>query len=265
MSSILDRQTHPDLETWRKLLRRSLRAIADVEAATRAGADDTPPWEAGQDRPVTNIGIRLGGGTVLSALWGHRYSQDVDLFTHDAQLLTYMAPRLNDRIMGIMGTTDYVETGSSLKFIYGPGKGSIDVVVAGDVLPDSAPTVEEWEGFRVEIDDPAEIIAKKLFHRGDRATIRDYVDLVEGARRMPDLVARLAKPLSSTIRRTLAVARETSDAQIEQGLGRIRFIAPVPGPAALRAGAVAVMERIAGGGGNGGRAAFMARQSGMGR
>jgi len=30
MSGILDRQTHPDLDTWRNLLRRSLKVMDDV-------------------------------------------------------------------------------------------------------------------------------------------------------------------------------------------------------------------------------------------
>jgi len=266
MSGILDRQTHPDLETWRNLLRRSLKVIDDVQRQIYgSGEDDRPPWERSRAAPMTPA-IRLGGGTVLSALWGHRYSRDVDLFTHDLQIINYLTPRLNDDIMGVMGTTDYVEASNSLKFIYGPDKGSIDIVAAADILPDAKPTIEEWEGFTVEIDDPAEIIAKKLFHRGDRATVRDYVDLVEAARQIPDLIPRLSRPLSSTIQRALAVARETSDSRIQEGLDQIRFIKPMPAPNGLRSEAIKVMQQIAGGGGGGsGRAAFLASQRGMGR
>jgi len=265
MSGILDRQTHPDLETWRNLLRRSLTAIDEVQRQIHgAGENDRAPWE--EDKPAPRVpAIRLGGGTVLSALWGHRYSRDVDLFTHDVQLITYLTPRLNDDIMGILGTTDYIETGNSLKFVYGGDKGSIDIVAAADILADAKPTIEEWEGFAVEIDDPAEIIAKKIFHRGDRATVRDYVDLVEAARQIPNLIPRLSKPLSSTIQRAIAVARDTSNARILEGLEKIRFIKPMPAPDALRAEAVKVMEQIAAGGGGGGRAAFLAWQNGMGR
>ena len=263
MSNILKRQTHPDLETWRKLLRRSLRAIEDVRGATGDGEDGALREGHRFNPPAASI--RLGGGTVLSALWGHRYSKDVDLFTHDAQLIGFLTPRLNDRIMGLLGTTDHQETSNSVKFIYGPGKGSIDIVAAADILPDAKPTTEVWEGFTVEIDDPAEIIAKKLFHRGDRATVRDYVDLVEGARQLPDLATRLSRPLSSTIRRTIAVARETSDDRIAAGISHIRFIKPAPTPATLRAEAVQVMERIANPPIGGGKAAFLAWQSGIGR
>ena len=269
MTSILDRQTHPDLEVWRKLLRRSLEAIEDVRQHTLKpeDQDELAPWEKEERRPNSpSFDIRLGGGTVLSALWGHRYSQDVDLFTRDTQLITYLTPRLNDRITGLLGTTDYKETGNAVKFIYGPGQGSIDVVAAADVLPDAKPTVEQWEGFTVEIDDPAEIIAKKLYHRGDRATVRDYVDLVEGARQMPHLIERLTKPLASTIQRTMAVARETSEARIQEGLSRTRFIKPAPDPAMLQSQAIKVMQQIAstsGGGGNG-RAAYEAWQAGQG-
>lgn len=264
MSGILDRQTHPDLDTWRNLLRRSLKVIDDVRRQVHETKEgDRPPWERGKPAAATPA-IRLGGGTVLSALWGHRYSRDVDLFTHDLQLISYLTPRLNEDIMGVLGTTDYIEASNSLKFIYGPDKGAIDIVAAVDILPDAKPTIEEWEGFTVEIDDPAEIIAKKLFHRGDRATVRDYVDLVEAAHQMPNLIARLSRPLSSTIQRALAVARETSDARIQEGLDRIRFIKPIPAPHVLRSEAVKVMEQIASGGGGGGKAAFLAWRNGMG-
>lgn len=268
MTGILDRQTHPNLEVWRKLLRRSLEAIEDVRHHTqKSGEQERAPWDKESRRsPPPSFDIRLGGGTVLSALWGHRYSQDVDLFTRDTQLITYLTPRLNDRITGLLGTANYKETANAVKFIYGPGQGSIDIVAAADILPDAKPSVEQWEGFAIEIDDPAEIIAKKLYHRGDRATVRDYVDLIEGARQMPDLIERLAKPLASTIKRTMAVARETSDVQIQNGLARIRFIKPAPDPVMLRTEAIKVMQQIAGtpGGGGNGREAYQAWQAGQG-
>jgi hypothetical protein len=53
MSGILDRQTHPDLETWRNLLRRSLKVIDDVHRRIYGAGedDDRSPWE--RDRAAT--------------------------------------------------------------------------------------------------------------------------------------------------------------------------------------------------------------------
>ena len=94
--SILEKQTHDDLETWRKLLAKAITAIEIVERET--GIKQS---------------IRLGGGTVLSALWGHRYSQDVDLFTRDPQIIAYLRPSLNDNIAAVLGT-DYVDGGNDI-------------------------------------------------------------------------------------------------------------------------------------------------------
>ena len=38
----------------------------------------------------------IGGGTVLMFRFEHRLSKDIDFFTHDAQWLSLLTPRLND-------------------------------------------------------------------------------------------------------------------------------------------------------------------------
>lgn len=223
-TGILDRQTHPDLDTWRKLLRRSLSAIEAVETMTGE-----------------SMQIRLGGGTVLSALWGHRYSKDVDLFTRDAQLVAYLRPYLSDDIAKILGT-DYEETSSSIKFRLPDG--SVDIVAAADILPDAKPTVETYYGRAVEIEDPCEILAKKLFYRSVNGTIRDYVDLIEGARHIQDLASRLAMPLAGKIDAAMEVLRQISPQKFSEGLQRLRFIGKTPPVEHVRQSALTAMAAI---------------------
>lgn len=222
--SVLDRQTHHELETWRMLLDRALSAIDAVERGSGVRQQ-----------------IRIGGGTVLSALWGHRYSKDVDLFTRDPQVLGHLRPWLNDDVAAILGT-NYEEGSNAIKFRLKAG--SIDVVAAADILPDSAPTIESYRGRDVEIEDPAEIIAKKLFHRGDRGTVRDYVDLVEAFDRLPNLAVRLAMPLRGKIARATEVLTQMSEDRLAEQLGAVRFIGKPTDAAELRTRALSAMKAI---------------------
>lgn len=225
MTGILDQQTHPELATWRSLLEKAIRAVAVVERSTGL------PQQ-----------IRIGGGTVLSALWGHRYSRDLDLFTRDPQVLSYLRPWLDDEVAAILGT-DYTEATNAIKFRL--GRASIDIVAAADILPDSRPTIETFRGRQVEIDDPAEIIAKKLFHRGDRGTVRDHVDLVRGMQEIPDLARRLAIPLGHKTARAAEVLRQMSADRFSAQLDAIRFIGSPPDPDVLRDQALAALGTIA--------------------
>jgi hypothetical protein len=224
--SILDRQTHKDLETWRKLLGKAITAIEIVERETSQKQS-----------------IRLGGGTVLSALWGHRYSQDVDLFTRDPQIIAYLRPWLNDEIAAVLGN-DYVDGGNAIKFRVGGG--AIDIVASSDILTDSSPTIEEYRGRMIEIEDPVEILAKKLYHRGDRGTVRDYVDLVRGMQEIPDLAKRLSKPLGNKIRGATEVLRQIPNDRFESELAKVRFIGPPPEARQLKSEAIAALEKIGG-------------------
>jgi hypothetical protein len=70
-------------------------------------------------------------------------------------------------------------------------EGEIDFVAAPN-LTDAA--WERWEiqGRPVRVETAAEVIAKKMYHRGDRATARDLFDLAMVAEREPDALADAA-------------------------------------------------------------------------
>ncbi len=126
----------------------------------------------------------FGGGTVLMLRYGHRLSKDIDIFVPDPQYLGYVSPRLSD-----------VAEGVSDKYVEGPGyikllrpEGEIDFVASPNLTADP---FEIWEllGRPVKVETSAEIVAKKLWHRGDRATARDLFDLALVIEREPRALA----------------------------------------------------------------------------
>jgi hypothetical protein len=114
----------------------------------------------------------FGGGTVLMLRLNHRHSRDIDLFVPDPQYLGYVTPRLSDAAERL--TTQYVEAAEYVKLLMPTGE--IDIVVGESLTP------QPWEvvghgGRRIRVETNAEILAKKMHHRGNRAKARDLFDL----------------------------------------------------------------------------------------
>lgn len=126
----------------------------------------------------------FGGGTVLMLRYNHRFSRDIDLFVPDPQYLGYVSPRLSQAAEDI--SSDYIEQGIFVKLVLDAGE--IDVVASPNLTPDP---FEIWEimGQPVRVETAAEIVAKKLYHRGDRATARDLFDLATVIAREPTALA----------------------------------------------------------------------------
>lgn len=147
----------PDLSrpgVWQQLFPHALRLMDDLERQL-----DAPKWT-------------FGGGTVLMLRIGHRQSKDIDLFVPDPQYLGYLTPRLSDVAEDI--TSDYEESAEYLK-LYLP-QGEIDIVVGSPLTAKAHDAVVH--GSRVlRIETCAEIIAKKMWHRGDQGKARDLFDL----------------------------------------------------------------------------------------
>lgn len=159
---------------WLPLFQRALTLVDDF---TLHGGISDPFWT-------------FGGGTVLMFRYGHRLSHDVDIFVPDPQYLGFVTPRLSDKAADL--TSDYTETGNFVKLHF--EEGEVDFVAAPNLLPAEA----AWETWRildrtVRVETPAEIVAKKLYHRGDRATARDLFDLALVIEREP-LALRSAAP-----------------------------------------------------------------------
>lgn len=111
----------------------------------------------------------LGGGTRLMLAMLHRISDDVDLFIHDPQWLPYLTPRLNDAIEDLV--SQYDEGTTSLKLSL--EQGEIDFIVSTPLL--GLPNQKSADT-SFELEPVAEVLAKKLFHRGNRLSPRDLFD-----------------------------------------------------------------------------------------
>lgn len=104
--------------------------------------------------------------------YAHRRSKDIDIFIPDPQFLGYVNPRLGGR--GEDVTTEYNDTSEYVKLFL--PEGEIDFVAA---LPLTENPFEKHEvlGRDILLETPVEIVAKKIWHRGDLATARDLLDL----------------------------------------------------------------------------------------
>jgi hypothetical protein len=114
----------------------------------------------------------FGGGTALALRYDHRISYDVDVFMHDAQILGFLSPRLNDFAASIAG--EYQEAANGIKLV--TAHGDIDFIVAASVT-ECPPDATVVEGVETLLDTPAEILAKKIQYRGIAFAQRDIFDL----------------------------------------------------------------------------------------
>ncbi len=159
----------PDLNrpgVWRELWPQALGLMTHLE-----GMVDEPLWT-------------FGGGTVLMLRHGHRLSKDIDLFVPDPQYLGYVNPRLSEVAEAV--SADYEENAEFIKF-YLP-QGEIDIVV-GTALTALPYEVVKHGGREIKVERSGEIIAKKMWFRGDQAKARDLFDLCAVASLEPAAIA----------------------------------------------------------------------------
>lgn len=179
---------------WQALLPRALVLIGEIR---RHGGITDPFWT-------------LGGGTVLMFRHRHRLSKDIDIFVPNPQYLGFVTPRLSDVAASL--TSDYSEDPSAwvkLQF----EEGEVDFVAAPNLVDDAW---EEWtiDGQRIRVETSAEIIAKKMFHRGHRTTARDLFDPALVIEREPDALVRHRSTFPDQIRNphpTLKIAFKAID------------------------------------------------------
>lgn len=140
------------------------------------------------EQQIQNAHWTFGGGTVLMLRISHRQSKDIDLFVPDPQYLGYVNPRLSDAAESI--STDYEEAAEYIKLFLPDGE--IDVVVGTPLTPIPCETID-YQGRMIRVETSAEIIAKKMWHRGHRAKGRDLFDLCAVAEAEPTQF-RMAAP-----------------------------------------------------------------------
>lgn len=150
---------------WTKLWPHALVLMSHLEEVTV-----NPSWT-------------FGGGTVLMLRYDHRFSKDIDLFVPDPQYLGYVNPRLGGPAEEL--TSEYEENAQFIKLQFPAGE--IDVVV-GAPLTDPNFEVVHFNGRPIRVESSAEIIAKKMWHRGDQGKARDLFDLCAVATFEPNAI-----------------------------------------------------------------------------
>ncbi len=129
----------------------------------------------------------FGGGTVLMRRHRHRFSKDIDIFINDPQFIGYLTPRLSPAAEQL--TTDYVEAREYLKLVF--PEGEIDFVASAP-LTDIPARIEELLGRPFLVETSTEIVAKKVWHRGEHFPARDIFDLALVAEKEPDCLKEIA-------------------------------------------------------------------------
>lgn len=161
---------------WQRLFKHALRLIDEIRE------------HGGVAEPF----FTFGGGTVLMLRHFHRLSKDIDFFVPDPQSLGYVSPRLSD-VADTICNSAYIEANSYVK-LFVDDLGEIDIVAAPNLLPREH-AFETWDlfGTPIKVETSAEIVAKKMYHRGDKATARDLFDLSLVIERDPEAM-QLAQP-----------------------------------------------------------------------
>jgi len=213
----------PDLTrpgVWTTLFPQALALMAHLERQTHQ-----PLWT-------------FGGGTVLMLRINHRQSKDIDLFVPDPQYLGHVNPRLSDAAEQI--SHDYDEAAEYIK-LYLP-TGEIDIVV-GTALTAQPFDVVRYAGRHIKVETCAEIIAKKMWHRGNRAKARDLFDLCAVADAEPDAI-RVASPFFLKHGAAFLDGLRERAAFIEAELAAIDYIAAPKSFAACLAQATAILTPL---------------------
>ena len=208
---------------WEILLPRALTLIGEIR--THGGIDD-PFWT-------------LGGGTVLMFRYRHRRSKDIDIFVPDPQHLGFVSPRLSDVAASL--TEDYTEASDAfvkLQF----EEGEVDFVAAPNLLDDAW---ETWSihGHEIRVEKAAEIIAKKMYHRGDRVAARDLFDLALVIEREPQSL-RQAAPFLHRHRQTFLDQIRHPHPSLRAGFDAIATLDYAPSFDACVAVAGSFLERL---------------------
>lgn len=159
---------------WRALFKHALTLVDEI--ARHGGRE--PLWT-------------FGGGTALMLRYRHRRSRDIDIFVPDPQSLGHVSPRLSD-VAGKV-SLDYVEGAGYVKLVR--AEGEIDFVAAPNL---TARPFDLWRiaGREVRVETAAEIMEKKLWHRGDVVTARDIFDFSLVIEREPRALRQAARLLT---------------------------------------------------------------------
>jgi hypothetical protein len=165
---------------WARLFRVACNLIAQVNSLT----------------PIIDRWT-FGGGTAMMLQIGHRESHDVDFFLQDAQLLSFLDPEKRDFDFEIAPTGWTGDGTGFLKFSFA-GIGEIDFIVGGPKT--SNPTMlRDIEGHPTLLETVAEVVTKKIVHRGASLRPRDIFDIAAASERHADAVVNGLRSYKSAV------------------------------------------------------------------
>ena len=154
------------ISQWKGLLSLALPVLSDLETC----------WT-------------LGGGTGLFLSLNHRVSYDIDIFLEDPQALKRIAGDPRTKLI----SDDWQFPGNYLKLIR--EEGEIDFILASNITENFF-FVYNFKGTQINVETPAEIIAKKIRYRGPTFTIRDIFDFAAAVHHDPHLINTLRQVIS---------------------------------------------------------------------
>lgn len=137
----------------------------------------------------------LGGGTALASYyWNHRYSTDIDIFIYDEVDKKYLLKEStwSSKVKTAMKSIGYTGNFRSHPIyseivIYEDSKIQFFDVIKKSINPFQS--VNLW-GHEILIDTVEEIIAKKIYYRGDKGNSRDLFDIAIAFHKEPDILTR---------------------------------------------------------------------------
>lgn len=142
------------------------------------------------DAAAANLGEltwSFGGGTALMLKYQHRFSKDIDIFLRDPQFIGHVTPRLSQAAEAV--TDQYEEGGEWVKLRL--PEGEIDFIGTG-WLTATPFQAEQVLGRMINVETPAEIIAKKVRYRAQSFKARDLFDLATVLERDPEAIREIA-------------------------------------------------------------------------
>lgn len=155
ISGMTKKNLHFPEGAWQSLFNKAVTLISNIQDSGIV----VPRWS-------------LGGGTVLMFHYQHRLSKDIDIFIPDPQFLPYINPTLSAITESF--TEEYIENHDYIKLLF--PEGEIDFI-ATSPLTNTPFTQSNVLGHLIWLETPAEITAKKMWHRGAIANARDLFDL----------------------------------------------------------------------------------------
>ena len=141
----------------------------------------------------------LGGGTALAAYyWNHRYSTDIDIFTHSKQdiSLLFRSSKWDNKFKNMMDAIGYKNSKMHpiyTEFVF-EDDFKMQFLSVDDKTENPYNRVSLWD-IDMLVESVEEIIAKKIYFRAHKGNARDLFDIAIAIHKDPVILDKLIIPL----------------------------------------------------------------------